>query len=195
MASDTEGQIFPFKWTEVQFVYTIAIWILIASLARIVFTYLKPLKKWFPDSSLIIIVGLVLGVFIRLTLSGDVSLDAHVFFLYLLPPIIFDAGYFMPNRAFFKNIDSILMFSLVGTVWNCFAIGGSLLFLSHYNVFSVQFSTFEILIFSALISASDPVAIIVVFEEIHVNEFLFINVFGEALFNDAISVVIGYKND
>ncbi|CAL2043309.1 unnamed protein product [Caenorhabditis brenneri] len=96
----------------------------------------------------------------------------------------------MPNRAFFKNIDSILLFSLAGTVWNCFAIGGSLWFLSTYGIFSVNFSTFEILIFAALVSASDPVAIIVVFEEIHVNEFLFINVFGEALFNDAISVVL-----
>ncbi|EGT31056.1 hypothetical protein CAEBREN_00515 [Caenorhabditis brenneri] len=96
----------------------------------------------------------------------------------------------MPNRAFFKNIDSILLFSLAGTVWNCFAIGGSLWFLSTYGIFSVNFSTFEILIFAALVSASDPVAIIVVFEEIHVTEFLFINVFGEALFNDAISVVL-----
>ncbi|PIC23059.1 hypothetical protein B9Z55_016889 [Caenorhabditis nigoni] len=182
--------IFPFKWTEVQFVYTIAIWILIASIARILFSYLKFLTKWLPDSSLIIIVGLLLGFVLHLTSLNGASLDAEIFFLYLLPPIIFDAGYFMPNRAFFKNIDSILLFSLLGTVWNCFAIGGSLLLLSKYDVFSVQFSTFEIFIFASLVSASDPVAIIVVFEEIHVNEFLFINVFGEALFNDAISVVL-----
>ncbi|CAO4376608.1 unnamed protein product [Caenorhabditis nigoni] len=190
VVAESQGQIFPFKWTEVQFVYTIAIWILIASLARILFSYLKFLTKWLPDSSLIIIVGLLLGFILHLTSLSGASLDAEVFFLYLLPPIIFDAGYFMPNRAFFKNIDSILLFSLLGTVWNCFAIGGSLLLLSKYDIFSIQFSTFEIFIFASLVSASDPVAIIVVFEEIHVNEFLFINVFGEALFNDAISVVL-----
>ncbi|CAL2043485.1 unnamed protein product [Caenorhabditis brenneri] len=183
-------RLFNWNWDSVHQVYVITTWIFVASLAKILFNLMKPLSKWLPDSSLLIIVGLALGYILRHTTLHGASLDSHVFFLYLLPPIIFDAGYFMPNRALFENFESVFVFSVIGTLWNTFAIGGSLLIMSQYNLFTMSFTTFEILVFSALISAVDPVAVIAVFEEIHVNEFLFINVFGEALFNDGVTVVL-----
>ena len=84
--------------------------------------------------------GLLVGCALRLlNVSSDrYFLNSHTFFLYLLPPIIFDAGlcyaflvvrksnilgYFMPNRQLFENLDSVLLFAFVGTIWNTLAIG------------------------------------------------------------------------
>ncbi|PAV58005.1 hypothetical protein WR25_13949 isoform B [Diploscapter pachys] len=184
-------QILRFNFRNVQAPYVIALWLVVAALAKIAFN-LSRLSHYVPDSALLIVVGILLGLLLHKTQTDldYYSLDSHTFFLYLLPPIIFDAGYFMPNRALFESIRSVLLFAIIGTIWNTFAIGISLLIMSNYGLFSMSFTTFEIFVFSALISAVDPVAVIAVFEEINVNEFLFINVFGEALFNDGVTVVL-----
>lgn len=187
-------QLVTFDWDSVQTPYTVSAWLLLASVSKILLHVNKKFGETVPDSALLIVLGLLVGALLWLF---DVdhriyTLQSHIFFYYLLPPIIFDAGFFMPNRQLFENLDSVLLFAFVGTIWNTLAIGFSLLSLSELGCFSVPFSMFQVLLFASLISAVDPVAVIAVFEEIHVNEFLFINVFGEALFNDGVSVVL-YK--
>lgn len=58
------------------------------------------------------------------------------------------------------------------------------------GIFNHTLSVTDILIFATLISAVDPVAVISVFEEIHVNRQLYILVFGESLLNDATTIVL-----
>ncbi|GMT23484.1 hypothetical protein PFISCL1PPCAC_14781, partial [Pristionchus fissidentatus] len=180
------------KWNSTQDILIISLWLLLACIAKLIFNRAENLTKIFPESSLLIALGLGIGMLLENSRvdKSRFTLDSHMFFLYLLPPIIFDAGYFMPNRAFFKNWDSILLFSVVGTLFNALAIGFSLYGLQQLFSFTRSFTTFEILLFSSLISAVDPVAVIAVFEEININDFIFVNVFGEALFNDGVTVVL-----
>lgn len=80
-----------------------------------------------PESALLIVLGLFLGGIVwAADHIASFALTPHVFFFYLLPPIVLDAGYFMPNRLFFGNLGSILLYAVIGTVWNAATTGLSL---------------------------------------------------------------------
>ncbi|XP_056901783.1 Na(+)/H(+) exchanger beta isoform X2 [Takifugu flavidus] len=175
--------------------FEIALWVLLASLMKLGFHLIPKLSSIVPESCLLIVVGLLVGGLIEL--AGEKVppvLDSRLFFLCLLPPIILDAGYFLPIRPFMENLGTILMFAVVGTLWNAFFIGGLL-----YAVCQIQLDNpsplhqlelLPCLLFGSIISAVDPVAVLAVFEEIHINELLHILVFGESLLNDAVTVVL-----
>ncbi|XP_014405957.1 PREDICTED: sodium/hydrogen exchanger 3, partial [Myotis brandtii] len=183
-------QVVTLKWHHVQEPYIIALWILVASVAKIGFHLSHKVTSVVPESALLIVVGLVLGGIVWAAEHiASFTLTPTVFFFYLLPPIVLDAGYFMPNRLFFGNLGTILLYAVIGTVWNAATTG-----LSLYGVFlsglmgDLNIGLLDFLLFGSLIAAVDPVAVLAVFEEVHVNEVLFIIVFGESLLNDAVTV-------
>ncbi|XP_017094920.3 sodium/hydrogen exchanger 3 isoform X9 [Drosophila bipectinata] len=173
--------------------FIIGIWILSASIAKIGFHMTPKLHLIFPESCLLIVVGVVIGVVLYFCTDVAVSpLTPNTFFFYMLPPIILDAGYFMPNRLFFDNLGTILLMAVVGTIFNIATIGGSLYACGLFGIYgeSETPGLMDVFLFASLISAVDPVAVLAVFEEIHVNEILYIVVFGESLLNDAVTVVM-----
>lgn len=144
-----------------------------------------------PESCLLIIVGALVGAIIFGTdHKSPPVMDSNIYFLYLLPPIVLEGGYFMPTRPFFENIGSILWWAGLGALVNAVGIGLSLYLICQIKAFGLSdVNLLQNLLFGSLISAVDPVAVLAVFEEARVNEPLYMMIFGEALLNDGISVV------
>ncbi|WKY14346.1 hypothetical protein Q1695_000136 [Nippostrongylus brasiliensis] len=141
-----------------------------------------------PHSVLLLAFGIIVGFFLSLIFEDEIYLRPSWFFIYLLPLIVLEAGYFLKNKQFFRNIGTICTYAVIGTLFNTICIALMLFFLR--SAFSMPLTVLEILIFSTIICAVDPVAVLCVFEDIHVNELLYICVFGESLLNDAVTIVL-----
>ncbi|XP_032779420.2 sodium/hydrogen exchanger 9 isoform X2 [Daphnia magna] len=119
------------------------------------------------------------------------TFDPEVFFNLLLPPIIFHAAYSLKRKYFFKNLGAIFTFAFVGTTVTAF-VTGSLIwgFIQIFPYLAKDFSFLDTLYFGAVISATDPVTILAIFSELHVDVNLYALVFGESVLNDAIAIVL-----
>ncbi|XP_065828418.1 sodium/hydrogen exchanger 8-like isoform X2 [Oscarella lobularis] len=115
--------------------------------------------------------------------------DPTMFFLVLLPPIIFESGYSLHKGNFFQNLGSIIIFAVIGTAISAVVVGGGLFILGKANVV-YQLTIIESFAFGSLISAVDPVATLAIFQALDVDPILHMLVFGESVLNDAVSIVM-----
>ncbi|CAB1447226.1 unnamed protein product [Pleuronectes platessa] len=180
------------KWHHVSTPYMVALWILVSWLCKIIIEANHHVTSVIPESALLICFGFILGGMIwGADMQQTFKLTPTVFFFYLLPQVILDAGYTMPNKLFFSNMGAILIYAIIGTCWNAASVGLSL-WGCHMGgaMGDIDIGLLQYLLFGSLIAAVDPVAVIAVFEQVHVNEVLFILVFGESLLNDGVTVVL-----
>ncbi|XP_056142215.1 sodium/hydrogen exchanger 6a [Lampris incognitus] len=123
-----------------------------------------------------------------------VTFDPEVFFNILLPPIIFHAGYSLKRRHFFRNMGSILAYAFLGTVISCFIIGslmyGCVMLMKQVGQLDGDFFFTDCLFFGAIVSATDPVTVLAIFNELQVDVDLYALLFGESVLNDAVAVVL-----
>mmetsp|Transcript_8394 Transcript_8394/g.15838 ORF Transcript_8394/g.15838 Transcript_8394/m.15838 type:complete len:785 (+) Transcript_8394:383-2737(+) len=153
--------------------------------------------KWLPDAGGCILVGSVVGA-IMTTQLPDYQLNLGTFnpdlFLYiLLPPIILHASLSIDKQKFRSYIFPIIMFAVVGTILSAIIAGFTVHYLTRLmGSITTTVPLLDSMIFGALISSIDPVAVLSIMHSLGVSDtnMLYVLVFGESILNDGVSIAM-----
>jgi solute carrier family 9 (sodium/hydrogen exchanger), member 8 len=154
-----------------------------------------------PEAGMILLVGIISGTLVMLLLKPQMNDDSaienllsfspEVFFMALLPPIIFNSGYHLHGEIFLRHFKPICLFACLGTLISTIVIGLVLKTVVALNMTGDFYLTWaELFTFGALLSATDPVSTLAVFQSKRVDPHLFYLVFGESVINDAVGLAL-----
>lgn len=106
----------------------------------------------------------------------------------LLSFLLFAGALHINIRDLAKERWSVFLFASLGVFISTFIIGGCVYLLS--MLVGIDISPIYCFLFGALISPTDPIAVLSILKESNVNKSLQLKIEGESLFNDGIGVVV-----
>ena len=129
-------------------------------------------------------VGLVAaGAFLAfLPFSPKVSLTKDLIFTALLPPLLFEAAFYIPWNQLRRDFSVIAVLATFGVVLSACVTSLGMRYLAHWQWLSA-------FVFGALIAATDPVSVIATFKEAKAKGRLLLLIEAESLFNDGTAAV------
>nr|PUA85976.1 Na+/H+ exchanger NHE3 [Toxoplasma gondii TgCATBr9] len=156
--------------------------------------------RWLQMPVAATLLGLLVGAVLKFGLKvqgpilGSVlAMNEDVFFVMLLPPIIFEGGLSLSEGSlsgpFMRNFGAIMWLACFCTILS-FCWVGTLMFFGGVLGLSMFLTVRQAFAFGALISSTDPVSVLALFKELHAKKLIHVLVFGESLLNDAISIVL-----
>ena len=141
----------------------------------------------FPYTIFLVLIGLLVGwlsgVFEILKPLTHFELTPDIIVFVFLPVLIFESAFNLNARTLFKNITPILTLAIPALLVSTVVVGG----IVHL---ALDLPLDVALLFGALISATDPVAVISLFKEMGAPKRLTVLVEGESLFNDGTALVL-----
>ncbi len=149
--------------------------ILIASVVAIVTRRIRA-----PYALALVVTGLAIGI---PRLLPHARLDPTLLLTVFLPPILFEAAINLRTDALRKNWKPISVYSLAGTVLSTLIAG-------RLAAWALHLPLPVALVFGALISPTDPIAVIAVFRHLRASPRLTLIMEAESLLNDAVAVVL-----
>ena len=148
--------------------------------------------RWLPEAGGCILVGVFGYLILQHMPHVQFAFDGDMFLRIMVPPIVFEAAVKINKQSFRRHVIPITIFAIVGTL----ASTASTAFLLYKGSSSTSFVTTipmkESLIFGALISSIDPIAVLSVLNNMGMNDTdtIYVLIFGESLLNDGVAIVL-----
>lgn len=121
------------------------------------------------------------------TLVYDADFE-HLLFDVLLSFLLFAGAIHVNLSELKKERWSVLLFATLGTLVSTVVVGG--LFYGTSKLLALDFPFIYALLFGALISPTDPIAVLAILKGTSISKSLQLKIEGESLFNDGIGVVV-----
>ena len=132
-----------------------------------------------PYSVGLVAAGLLLTV---LPFAPKVSLTKDLIFTALLPPLLFEAAFYLDWSQLRRDFSVIAVLATLGVALSAGVTAVGMHYLAHWQWLGA-------LVFGVLIAATDPVSVIATFKEAKVAGRLLVLVEAESLFNDGTAAV------
>ena len=139
-----------------------------------------------PFTVILVLVGMLLGdlshrLHFMEPLQGF-TLSPEIMLFVFLPALIFESGFALDARQMIKDLPPILILAIPAMLMSTFVVGLGVWW-------ALDVKLIVALVFGALISATDPVAVVALFKELGAPNRLNVLVEGESLLNDATAIV------
>jgi len=154
-------------------------------------------RMHFPYTVLLAAVGVLLGViaghlgdsrslgigsdFLHAIRGLEITSEAVLFVF--LPALVFESALAIDVRRLLEDLAPILLLAVIGLLISAFIVGFSVAAVSGQALIPC-------LLLGAIVSATDPVAVVAIFKDLGAPKRLAILVEGESLFNDATAIVL-----
>jgi CPA1 family monovalent cation:H+ antiporter len=155
-------------------VKSIAILLLIAAVVAMLTRRLR-----LPYSAGLVAAGVFLAL---LPFAPNVELTRELIFTALLPPLLFEAAFFLPWKQLRRDFPLIVMLATIGVLISAAVTALGMRYLGQWPWQSA-------LVFGVLIAATDPISVIATFKEAKARGRLLLLIESESLFNDGTAAV------
>lgn len=159
-------------------------------------------KNPLPYTVLLLIFGILFGIIARAWsfsgIGGEFAaavkwagnIDPHVILFVFLPTLIFEAAFNIDIHTFKKTSVNATLLAVPGIVIAMIITAAFLILFKTTGIGLLEWDWKLALLFGALISASDPVAVVAILKELGVSKKLSTLIDGEAILNDGTAIVL-----